>query len=156
MLLLLLITTPVLLEERNSEYPKVALRARAEERSSDDKMFRGRSNINDGNDFDDGIHAYSKGFYSVALTRFKKHVALHPKDPAGHNNVAEALMKQRKYEEALPSMLKATELEPDNHEYWFNLGVLYGHLKMGDKARAAYDEAVKHTNRKYDASWANH
>ncbi len=84
----------------------------------------------------------NKGFNDKALATTRKITAL-------QNNLAQAcsmhgiLAQNRKaHKEALPSLEKATKLNPNNSENWFRLGNCYLSLKIYHQASIALEQAV--------------
>jgi Flp pilus assembly protein TadD len=54
----------------------------------------------------------------------------------------EALLRQKRYDEALAALEHALALDPDNASTWTNKGLALGHLKRHDDELAAYEQAL--------------
>lgn len=109
-----------------------------------------------GPEFDMGVSAFNRRDFDQAEKHFAAYVAEHPDDADGWNNLGETMLQLGRVEEALVDLQTAVKLAPASHDFWFNLGVAYNRVGRGNDARKAYDEAIKHTNQKYDPSWAYH
>ncbi|WP_096087186.1 tetratricopeptide repeat protein [Agaribacterium haliotis] len=68
-----------------------------------------------------------------------------------YNNIAMALMDQKKWPQARSTMQTAIELEPDSDMYWSNLGVLEKFSGNSQAAEKAYRTALKINKRNYSA-----
>ncbi|UCD77558.1 MAG: tetratricopeptide repeat protein [Desulfobacterales bacterium] len=58
-------------------------------------------------------------------------------------NLGEVLMNRKRYDEALPNLLKAIQLDPKSKETYHNLGFLYDNLGESDKAIEQYRKAIQ-------------
>jgi tetratricopeptide (TPR) repeat protein len=86
------------------------------------------------------------GFYRVAL-------ALRPRSPGAHLNVAEGLSDKGKLNEAIPYLRMALELKPDYAGAHYNLAIVLADKGRPDEAIAAYRETIRITN---DHAGAHH
>jgi Flp pilus assembly protein TadD len=85
--------------------------------------------------------AYERGDFDGALDILKRAVAANPSDAVAQNNLGQVLVRLNRVPEALPHLAAATELEPSNWSYKFNLARAQG--LSGDWAAAvtSYQQA---------------
>jgi len=90
-----------------------------------------------------GTKAYNEQRYDVALTNYKKALALTPHDAKILAKVGTAYYKLRDFPNAINHFSQALEIDPQNRDYLFNLGMIYS--KSGDKIKALsmYDRLKK-------------
>lgn len=79
----------------------------------------------------------------AAITAFKEAIRIDTKNPFAHRQLAEALMLQKNYDEALRSLAKATELQPSSPIPYAMRGELFESKKDVARARQEYLEAIK-------------
>ena len=66
-----------------------------------------------------------------------------PNEPALHFNLANTLGKLNRYKDSESHFLLATSLDPNNGNYWANLGVLYHRWRKYDLAEKTYRHTLK-------------
>ena len=71
-----------------------------------------------------------------AATAFQKQLDVNPLDPNAHAALANALMEQRKFAEALPELEKSVSLQPRNGALQTQLGRVYLELGQNEKGMA--------------------
>lgn len=79
----------------------------------------------------------------AAINAFKEAIRIDPKNPFAHRQLAEALMLQKNYDEALRSLSKATELQPTSPIPYTMRGELFESKKDVARARQEYLKAIK-------------
>ncbi len=79
----------------------------------------------------------------AAINAFKEAIRIEPKNPLGHRALAEALMLQKNYDEALRSLLIASELQPKSSIPYAMRGAIFEAKNDFVRARQEYLEAVK-------------
>jgi len=78
-----------------------------------------------------------------AVTLWTDCVEKSPNKARPHTNLGEALLYQKRYDEALTNLLKAIQLDPNYIEARLNLGYLYGKQGKTDKAIEQYHKAIQ-------------
>jgi len=66
-----------------------------------------------------------------------------PNKARPHTNLGEALVNQKRYDEALTNLLKAIQIDPNYIQAHLNLGVLYGKQGETDKAIEQYHKTIQ-------------
>lgn len=84
---------------------------------------------------------FGMGQPETAIDILKRYLELEPQDAAAFSVLGSSLKELGRFEEAERAHKTATEVEPDNTNCWYNLGVLYEIVDM-DKAKIAYEQAV--------------
>jgi arylsulfatase A-like enzyme/cytochrome c-type biogenesis protein CcmH/NrfG len=79
-------------------------------------------------------------------------VALAPDNPLAHNGAGLVAIDQQRPRDAVREFERATVLDPNNAEYWSNLGNAKRALGDTDGARQAYDRAIAVDPRTADAA----
>jgi tetratricopeptide (TPR) repeat protein len=78
-----------------------------------------------------------------ALEAYNKAIALKPEDASLHNNYGLALAKSGKFQDALPELEKAAQLEPANAcKYYFNAGALLTNAGQVDAAVETFRKGI--------------
>lgn len=70
-------------------------------------------------------------------------VAQRPQSPRAHYNLGCALLNEDRYIDASSEFMLAMQLEPDNENYYTNLGACYADLGDAPRAMEQYKKAVK-------------
>jgi tetratricopeptide (TPR) repeat protein len=85
------------------------------------------------------------GSSDEAIDAFQRAIDMQPQDGKSYGNLAQELVNQSKYQEAIPLYQKSIELLQDNKEKataWNRLGNVYRKLNDYDNAIKAYQKAV--------------
>lgn len=92
-----------------------------------------------------GIKAYEQSQFDQSLQHFQDAVLDDPENPLGHYNVAEALYKNKKYEEALKSYEKALSAQdlPLKEKTFYNLGNTHYQMNKYQEAIQSYIKALE-------------
>lgn len=88
-------------------------------------------------------NAWYTGDISGAMTLFEQAIQEHPDDPEPLTNYGRLLTLMVSYEEALPMLERARDLQPDDAQAWLDLATLYERVQRLDKSWAAQAEAAK-------------
>ncbi|HEV2183075.1 MAG TPA: tetratricopeptide repeat protein [Candidatus Acidoferrales bacterium] len=89
--------------------------------------------------------AYAKSNnFSGAEEAFERAVALEPDDASHHKGLAQALLSDHKYEQALSQYERLTKIEPDNPENYLRMSQIYRHLNQLDKSENNLMQAKKY------------
>ena len=98
--------------------------------------------------------AYSQAHESAkAEDAYRKAIAEDPDDPGHLHGLAQALMAQDKYAEALEVFKKLTEIEPATGENFLRMAELYRRLGKFDQAEAALLRAKQLTQGSLEVLW---
>lgn len=90
------------------------------------------------------IAQYATGDAPGAEQTYRKQIEADPRSALAHNNLANALRDQGKYEEAAEHYEKAMEISPKMLSAYVNLGSIYQYsLKDKGKAAAVYERGIK-------------
>lgn len=87
------------------------------------------------------LNAWSTGDIRGAMDLFEAAIAADPNDPAPHSNYGRRLTSMVAYEKALPLLLRASELSPDDPQVWLDLLTLYEKSLQFSRANAARQRA---------------
>ena len=87
------------------------------------------------------LNAWSTGDIRGAMDLFEEAIAADPNDPAPHSNYGRRLTSMVAYDEALPLLLRASELSPDDPQVWLDLLTLYEKSLQFQRANAARQHA---------------
>ena len=87
------------------------------------------------------LNAWSTGDIRGAIDLFEKAIAADPNDPVPHSNYGRRLTAMVAYEQALPLLLRASELSPDDPQVWLDLLTLYEKSLQFSRANAARQRA---------------
>ncbi len=80
-------------------------------------------------------HLYSvMGMAQKAEEQLKRYVNENPNDGAGYYNYGLILSENKKYQQSLTNLLKASELSPENERIDFNIAMLYEFFGQQEKA----------------------
>ncbi len=94
--------------------------------------------------FNQGIESFRKKDFESAASLFKEAVRLDSVNALYYSHLALALLhRPRREAEAEEAMLTAVALEPKDAEHRANLGLLYQKAGIRDKAREAFEAALK-------------
>ena len=91
----------------------------------------------------DGGGAFAAGDFESARDFYQAAVDKNPNDPEAHNNLAQALERLGRVDEAVKHFERAIALVPDKWAYRFNLAHALSAAGQWDRAVAAYRQAVK-------------
>jgi Flp pilus assembly protein TadD len=91
--------------------------------------------------------------YEEAVKWFSKQIEVNPQDKYAHANIGIAFLEQRRYQEAIPELERAASLTPDIAEAQVRLGEAYLGFGQDEKAMAAFNKAVKISDR--PMTWNN-
>lgn len=106
-------------------------------------------NVNDLQQY--GIALYATGDLAKAEEVYKKQAAQDDKNPMVHNNLANALRDQKKFDEAIKEYEKAIELNPQSANTYLNLASVYQYsLNDFDKAMEVYQKAIQSNSKNVD------
>jgi len=90
-----------------------------------------------------GDRAAASDDYSQAADAYRKAISLKPAEAGYHNNLAQALAKQGKTDDAVAEYTTAAQLDPSQAgTYYFNLGAVLTNAGKLDDANAAFDKAL--------------
>jgi len=87
------------------------------------------------------LNAWSTGDIRGAMNLFEEAIAADSNDPAPHSNYGRRLTAMVAYDEALPLLLRASELSPDDPQVWLDLLTLYEKSLQFQRANAARQRA---------------
>lgn len=91
-----------------------------------------------------GIALYATGDLSKAEEIYHKQAEIDDNNPLVHNNLANTLRDEQKYEEAIKEYRRAIELSPKNLNTYLNLASVYQYsLKDFDGAMKVYEQAME-------------
>jgi predicted O-linked N-acetylglucosamine transferase (SPINDLY family) len=90
-----------------------------------------------------GLIAHQRGNHELAVELIGKAIAINPREPAYHSNVAEALRQLGKIELAITACERAISLNPNWAEAYSNLGNALLDSRRLDKAAVAYTRALR-------------
>ncbi|HEV2222087.1 MAG TPA: tetratricopeptide repeat protein [Candidatus Acidoferrales bacterium] len=89
--------------------------------------------------------AYAKSNnFSGAEEAFQRAVTLEPDDASHRKGLAQALLSDHKYEQALSQYERLTKIEPDNPENYLRMSQIYRHLNQLDKSENNLMQAKKY------------
>ncbi|MGB7023039.1 MAG: tetratricopeptide repeat protein [Candidatus Acidiferrales bacterium] len=81
---------------------------------------------------------------SGAEEAFERAVALEPDEASHRKGLAQALLSDHKYEQALSQYERLTKIEPDNPENYLRMSQIYRHLNQLDKSESNLMQAKKY------------
>ena len=81
-------------------------------------------------DWDDGVSAFNAGRYDEAAAAFLAYVDSSPEVAAGHYMLGQALLRQKRFDDALGPLARAVALGSGEHRYV--LGLAQAQLKAGE------------------------
>lgn len=90
-----------------------------------------------------GDRLWQSGRMGAAALEYERALQASPHSPIILNKLARALIHQERYQEALPHLKKARELDPDRVGTYVQLGRLYHASKNHAAARAVLEEAIQ-------------
>jgi curved DNA-binding protein CbpA len=94
--------------------------------------------------FEEGIESFKKKDFEAATVHFKEATRLDSTNASYFSYMALALLQRpRREAEAEEAMLTAVELEPEIAEHRANLGLLYQKAGIRDKAKDAFEAALR-------------
>lgn len=89
--------------------------------------------------------AYTKSKnFSGAEGAFQRAVTLEPDEASHRKGLAQALLSDHKYEQALSQYERLTKIEPDNPENYLRMSQIYRHLNQLDKSEDSLMQAKKY------------
>jgi tetratricopeptide (TPR) repeat protein len=89
--------------------------------------------------------AYAKSNnFSGAEEAFQRAITLEPDDASHRKGLAQALLSDHKYEQALSQYERLTKIEPDNPENYLRMSQIYRHLNQLDKSESNLMQAKKY------------
>lgn len=83
------------------------------------------------------LNAWNTGDIAASLELFDEAIAADPNDPEPHSNYGRRLTLMVANDKALPLLLRAGELKPDDPQIWLDLLTLYEKTLQFQKANAA-------------------
>jgi tetratricopeptide (TPR) repeat protein len=90
-------------------------------------------------------NAYAKtNDNAKAQTAFARAVALDPNEPSHRHGLAQAMLANNDYQDALDQFQRLTQMEPDNYQNYLRISQIYRHMNQLDKAEAALMQAKKY------------
>ncbi|HKW87611.1 MAG TPA: tetratricopeptide repeat protein [Candidatus Acidoferrales bacterium] len=102
------------------------------------------TNTNDPSLYDMLGNAYAKlNDNQKAADAFGKAVNLEPDDASHRRGLAQALLSEDKFPEALDQYQRLTQMEPDNAQNYLRLSQIYRHLGQFDKSETSLMQAKK-------------
>lgn len=87
------------------------------------------------------LNAWYSGDIRTALDLFEEAIAADPNDPEPHSNYGRRLTMMVAYDKALPLLLRASELNPDDPQVWLDLLTLYERALQFQRANDARQQA---------------
>lgn len=91
-----------------------------------------------------GIALYAVGDLAKAEETYRAQIKVDDRNPMAHNNLANTLRDQKKFEQAIEEYRRAVELAPQNENSYLNLASVYQYsLKDFDKALEVYQNAME-------------
>ncbi|HEY2987391.1 MAG TPA: tetratricopeptide repeat protein [Candidatus Binatia bacterium] len=90
-----------------------------------------------------GDQLWERGRAAAATEEYRRALQASPRSPIILNKLARVLIKQARYQEALPHLKTAHELDPDSVGTYVQLGRLYHASKDFAAAKGALEEAVQ-------------
>lgn len=88
-------------------------------------------------------------------TLYAHAVVATPQSSMAHYRLGYAFAKESDWENAIPLLRRAIELDPANHRALNNLGVGYMNTNRLPDAERTFDEALKHSRRAHYRAWYN-
>ena len=85
---------------------------------------------------------YRQGQYSRAAHAFRQVLKLQPDNAAGYNNLAESLIKAKKFDEAIAALTIAAKLAPDHGEILLNAANLFALRQQNEQAMNFLQQAL--------------
>ncbi len=89
-----------------------------------------------------GLLDFQQGDHAAAITRIAQAIALNPRNPAFHSNLANAQQQLGRLEEALGGYDQAIALKPDYAEALYNRGNALQALGRHEEAAASHERAL--------------
>jgi len=83
------------------------------------------------------LNAWNSGDIRTALDLFEQAIVADPTDPEPHSNYGRRLTMMVAYDKALPLLLRASELNPDDPQVWLDLLTLYERALQFQRANDA-------------------
>lgn len=83
------------------------------------------------------------GMYDIAEKLLRRAIEMDPSSPVYYNNLASAMEKQGRCDEAIDMLQQVIPVFPDNSDLWNVLGVIVNHHIDGRTARQFYEEALR-------------
>ena len=93
--------------------------------------------------FYEGLDHLKKEEWSKAEVCLKESLRLVPNRPSTLNNLAAALLKLKKFDEAKAVVEKASIADPNATECWLNEGILLAELKRHEDALVSFDRVIR-------------
>lgn len=90
-----------------------------------------------------GAALFEKGNDDEAIQAYKQGIAINPKQPWIHNNLALVYMRKQMYAEAESEFFKELNNHPNYSDVYYNLGLLYKSTGFIEKATLMWERAVK-------------
>ncbi|MFT5284757.1 MAG: putative Zn-dependent protease [Planctomycetota bacterium] len=110
--------------------------ARAEAQNNSDRLHAGT-------EYDQANRKYQSGDFDSALKSIEKSISFESSVAKSHLLRARILIEMGDYSGALYSLDTGSDLDLDNHEYPYLMGVVYEQLKQFDLACEVYEAALK-------------
>jgi tetratricopeptide (TPR) repeat protein len=104
--------------------------------------------------FMQGVGHLSAGEWPAAEACFRESLRLVPDRPSTLNNLAAALIKQGKFDDARPWVDQARAIDPSTPQVWLNQGLILNAQGEFSAAVGCYDQALAHAPDHHEA-WSN-
>jgi tetratricopeptide (TPR) repeat protein len=90
-----------------------------------------------------GLSAWKNGDLSKSEQAFEKALTHDPRHVKSLVNLSRVFIEQKRHDEAVDRLTRASEIEPESHEVFRLLGRTYQAQRMTDEAVAAYRRAIE-------------
>lgn len=104
--------------------------------------------------FEQGVEAYRKRNYLLAIDEFNKSIELSPSDPHTYSNLGYVYYDMGMFDKALEYQKKALTIEPNLAYAHYGLALIYKRRGDLEKAVKHMDEYVKHESLRNIPEWA--
>ncbi|MHB0999174.1 MAG: tetratricopeptide repeat protein [Armatimonadota bacterium] len=98
--------------------------------------------MSDNNRLQDGMSMFQQGRYVEAIPLLKEQLAKDPNDIQARSALAVSYSKIGNMVDAVQEYINLTELQPDNAQYFYDLGAIYDITGNPGKAKEYYEKAL--------------